>query len=103
MFIVGKDKETVANTEFVTNIYIGIDNCSIKANFIDGKGCQIAKYNSEEQAQIAMEILLNDLEKGKSGVCIFMPDENAIKAKLNSKEQKYHHLTGKKTKGHGGS
>lgn len=32
-----------------------------------------------------------------------MPEDNLINAKLNLSEYKNHHVTGKKTKGHGGS
>lgn len=100
MFIMSKDKETIVNLEKVANIYMGADGYTIKANFANGEGCQITRYNSEEAAVFAMEMIANSI--GKSEVC-FLPNENDIKAKLNLTERKYHHATGKKTKGHGGS
>lgn len=100
MFIVSKDKKAIINTEQITSIYIGADSCTIKADFGNGKGCQIARYSSEKASQVAMDILANSF--GKSDIC-FMPEDNSINARLNFVEQKYHHITGKKTKGHGGS
>lgn len=32
-----------------------------------------------------------------------MPSESAVNAKINLGEQKQHHISSKKTKGHGGS
>lgn len=100
MFIVSKDKKAIINTEQITSIYIGADGCTIKADFENGKGCQIARYNSEKASQIAIDIISNSF--GKSEIC-FMPEESDINAKLNIMERREYHITGKKTKGHGGS
>lgn len=100
MFIVSKDKKSIINAGEVTSIYVGADGCTIKADFCNGKGCQLARYSSEKSSQVAIDILANSF--GKSDVC-FMPEDSSINAKLNFVEQKYHHVTGKKTKGHGGS
>lgn len=100
MFIVSKDRKAVINLEQVATMYIGSDGCSIKADYRSGNGCQLGRYNSDKEARKAIEIVADSI--GKTEVC-FMPDDNSIKAKLNLAEQKYHHITGKKTKGHGGS
>lgn len=100
MYIVSKDKKAIINLDQVSNMYIGSDGCSIKADYRNGNGCQMGRYNSEREARKAMEIVANTI--GKSEVC-FMPDDDAVKAKMNSEEQKYRHIAGKKTKGHGGS
>lgn len=100
MYIVSKDKKSIINTEQVTSMYVGADGCTIKVDFGNGKGCQIGRYNSEKECQIAIEIIAGNF--GKADVC-FMPESNAINAKLNLTEQKQRHISGKKTKGHGGS
>lgn len=100
MYIVSKDRKSIINTEQITSMYVGADGCTIKADFGNGKGCQIGRYNSEKECQIVIEIITGNF--GKSNVC-FMPESNAINAKLNTGESKPHHITGKKTKGHGGS
>lgn len=102
MFIVSKDRKSLINAEQVTCIYASTDGCSLKVDFQNGRGCQIGKYNSDGEARIAIGIIADSIKLGNMEVC-FMPDDNAIKAKLNLDEQKYHHITGKKTKGHGGS
>ena len=99
MFIVSKDRKAIINLEQVTTMYIGSDSCSIKCDY-KNNGCQLGRYNSDKEAKKAMEIIAESI--GKTDVC-FMPDDNTIKAKMNLEEQKYHHITGKKTKGHGGS
>lgn len=100
MFIVSKDKKAVINLEQVTTMYIGSDGCSIKADYRGGNGCQLGRYDSDKEAKTAMEIIVGNI--GKTEI-FSMPDNFAVKAKLKMDEPKYHHLTGKKTKGHGGS
>ena len=100
MYIVSKDKKSIINTEQITSLYIGADGCTIKADFGNGKGCQIGRYHSEKECQVAIEIIAGSLEK--SAVC-YVPDSMAITAKLSARETKQHHISGKKTKGHGGS
>ncbi|MBD5543725.1 MAG: hypothetical protein HDR01_05660 [Lachnospiraceae bacterium] len=100
MYIVSKDKKSIINTEQITSMYVGADGCTIKADFGNGKGCQIGRYNSEKECQIAIEIIAGSF--GKSDLC-FMPENSVINAKINLGEQKQHHISGKKTKGHGGS
>lgn len=100
MYIVSKDKNSIVNMSQITVVYLGADNCTIKADYQNGKGCQLGRYNSEKEAKTAIDIVANSMSKTE--VC-FMPEDSAISAKLNLGEQKQHHISGKKTKGHGGS
>lgn len=100
MFIVSKDRKAITNLEHVATMYIGSDGCSVKADYKGGNGCQLGRYNSAKEAEKAMEIVADSI--GKTDIC-FMPEDNAVKAKANLDEQRWHHATGKKTKGHGGS
>lgn len=100
MFIVNKGKTSIVNMSQVTVVYLGADNCTVKADYQNGNGCQLGRYNSEAAARTAIEIIARSM--GKSEIC-FMPDDNSINAKINLVEQKPHHISGKKTKGHGGS
>lgn len=100
MYIVSKDRNSIVNMSQMTALFVGADNCTIKADYHNGKGCQLGRYNSEAAAKTAIEIISNSV--GKSDIC-FMPDDNAVNAKINLGEQKQHHISGKKTKGHGGS
>lgn len=100
MFVVSKDRNSIINTSQVTAIFVGADNCTIKADFQNVKGCQLGRYNSEAAAVTAIGIIAQSIENKE--VC-YMPKDNEIEAKINLFEQKKHHITGKKTKGHGGS
>lgn len=100
MFILSKDNRSIINMEQITVVYIGSDNCTIKADYQNGKGCQLGRYNSEEETKIAMSIIFESV--GKTEICV-MPTDEAVRAKSNLREQKNHHISGKKTKGHGGS
>ena len=91
MYIVSKDKKSIINTEQVTSMYVGADGCTIKADFGNGKGCQIGRYNSEKECRIAIEIIAGNF--GKADVC-FMPESNAINAKLNLSVQKQRVMCG---------
>ncbi len=101
MFIVTKDGKSIINARYVTSIYMGVDKCCIKADFENGKGCQIARYDTDKYSEIAMNVIADSIRRDET-IC-YMPDDKGVKARLNIEEQKYHHLTGKKTKGRGGS
>lgn len=102
MYIINKNKTQIVNLEQVTAVYIGADECSIKADFSTGKGCQIAKYDSQTAAVAALEMLGKAIGKTEA---FFFPDDAYIHGQIQGQrtEQKQHYATGKKTKGHGGS
>lgn len=100
MYILSKDQRSIINMEQITVVYIGSDNCTVKADYQNGKGCQLGRYNSEEETKIAMNIIAENV--GKIEMCE-MPTDEAVRARSNLREQKNHHISGKKTKGHGGS
>jgi len=101
MFIVAKDKKSIINMEQTTSIYIGSDGCTIKADFKNGKGCQIARYDTETHSKIALEMIADSINKTKE--IVTMPEEQTICAKINLKKEKSQHINGKKQKGYGGS
>ena len=100
MYIVNKNKTQLLNLGQVTALYIGADDVSIKAEFATGNGCQVARYNSHEEAVTAMEMLGRAIGRGE---VFFFPDSMELQAKIQEGKQKPHHISGKKTKGHGGS
>ena len=100
MYIVSKDRTSIVNAAQITSLYIGADNCTVKADFKNGKGCQLGRYGSEKECQAAIDIIVGNL--GKTDIC-FMPNDSAINTKSNPGNQKPHNINGKKTKGHGGS
>lgn len=100
MYVASMDKKAVINFEQITSVYIGADGCTIKADFGNGKGCQIGRYSSERGAQVALDMIM--MSVGKCEMC-FAPGDAAVKARISLEEQRQHPIGGKKQKGHGGS
>ncbi len=100
MYVISKDKNSIVNMDHVTSIYIGADGCTVKADFANGKGCQLGRYNSAQECRIAVEMVAENLEKMKNSC---LPSDSVVSAKLRLVGQKQYHISGKKTKGHGGS
>lgn len=101
MFILCKDQRSIINMDQITTLYIGSDSCTIKADFQNGKGCQVGRYNSDVETIIALGMVFERVKKMET--CKIPTDED-VRAKTNNfSEQKNHHISGKKTKGHGGS
>lgn len=100
MFIVSKDKKAIVNADSTTVIYVGSDGITIKADFSNGRGCQLGRYDSLEECKKALEMMAKEIGKVDT---FQMPESAAIKAEIVKNETSWHHATGKKTKGHGGS
>lgn len=102
MIIVNKDHSDAYNIRHITNFYISFDSCSVKVSAGSTTRAGIlGKYNSYDETKKAFEILLEKIQKNDVPI-IYMPSDNDVSDKLR-KKQAYHHVTGKKTKGHGGS
>ena len=102
MFIVNKDRNDGYNSEFITNIYTDTGNCTIKVSAGNTtRGGILGKYETIEAMMKAYEMLFATLSI-KNDKVIYMPTDAEVEAKIRTKET-HHHITGKKTKGHGGS
>lgn len=102
MFIVSKDRTTIVNVDQITAMYISTDGYSIRVEVQNGKPWNIGRYDSQEETREAIQMITNKLRLSKDTIAL-MPDADQIKAVLALKDQRCHHITGKKTKGHGGS
>jgi hypothetical protein len=100
MLAMYKDRKGVVNVENTSWFYIG-DRCDIRAEATTGKGCWIAEYSTTEIAQEALTSLLEAAARGDK--TFVFPDEEALKRRIQARPVAWHHATGKKTKGHGGS
>lgn len=101
MFVIANDRKSIINIQQTTSIYIGSDGCTVKVDFKNGKGCQIARYDTESYSKIALEMMADSVNRNKE---IFtMPDAQTVRAKINLKKEKSRNINGKKTKGYGGS
>lgn len=103
MIIICRNKNIV-NLAQVSNIFKGNDGLSIKVNFVNGQGTQLEKYNSVDEADVALEMLGNAIGKNEK---FLMPNEEQIQAFIISKRsagKEYHNQhKGVKKKRHGGS
>ena len=100
MFIVNKQRDDTYNLQHIVNIYIGSDGCTIKASAGTAtRGGVLGRYNSYSETQKAFSMLTEGIGKGE--MVFQMPDDEEVKKTF--KNEKYHHVTGKKTKGHGAS
>ena len=99
MIIVSKDRDSIVNMEQITNIFVGNDGYTVKAAFANGSGCQIGRYSSPVAVKV---IEMIGLAVGR-GEVYFLPSDEEVAARMNEERARYHHIDGKKTKGHGGS
>ena len=99
MIVVNKQRTSLINMDHISCIYMGVDG-SLKANYAAGDGCQIARYNTPEEGETALAMLLESIGKTEVFYC---PNDEAVRARIAASGQKYHRVTGKKTKSHGGS
>lgn len=100
--IISKDRTQIINDQYVSAIYISVDGMTIRCEMANGKVWNICRYNSQKEAETAMHILTERLKRDNMA---YMPTDEDVKARINASADAYqkHHITGKKTKGHGGS
>jgi hypothetical protein len=104
MYIVSKNREEMYNLDRATNIYISSDGCSVKICVDGTRGGQLGKYNSSEETQEAMAILVEEMKNARNNNIIHMATEDVIRTKIRTRnKQENHRVNGKKKKGYGGS
>lgn len=102
MIAVSKEKSEAYNLDKAERIYIGFDKPVVKIVIGSTRAGNLGEYGSFEKAKKAFDILMQRASIGRNEV-IFMPDDSEVDAKLHEIKQTVHHISGKKTKGHGGS
>ena len=104
MIIVSKNKSSLVNLSFVTQIFKGSDGLAIKVNYSNGQGTQLERYQSMEATDVAMEMLCENI--GKTDIYV-MPTDEQVKARILATKNegcRYHNnYKGTKAKSHGGS
>ena len=100
--IISKDKTQISNMQYVSAIYISGEGTTIRCEMSNGKPWNIGKYNSQKEAETAINILTERMKRDDFAA---VPSDDEVKARinLNADDYRQHHITGKKTKGHGGS
>ena len=104
MIIVNKDHSEAYNLTHIVNFYIGSDGTSIKVSAGGTtRGGILGKYNSYKDTQAAFEMMLETIERINKEVLYMQSDDEVGGRIKNTPAEAYHRITGKKTKGHGGS
>ncbi len=103
MFLYGKQKNTIINLDVIKDIFLGREEGSVAISFKNGSTTKFVQYNSEVEAKEAISMLAERLAVSNRMV-VNMPELEEVKIRLrNTPLSSSHHVTGKKTKGHGGS
>lgn len=101
MIIITKNKSHIINFDYVTEIFKGSDETSIKVNFSNGGRYELDRYSDRTYAEKAMEMLCDSIGKTEKFI---MPTEKEIQARITQTHDAIpRHITGKKNKSHGGS
>lgn len=100
MFIKGYGG-SLFNIDHIVSIFYGNQTGNVRAETMNGRNVVISDTMTSEEGRICLELIAKDIEIGKD--VIVCPDADRIKAEINKTEGKWHHETGKKTKGHGRS
>ena len=103
MIIYSKDREILLNFEHAIELFVSSRDggCNIVARTTNGNNLIMGKFNTREQATVALSKVFREISLGKS---VKIPEDNEVKAEIiDGTKDRQHHIAGKKMKGHGGS
>lgn len=102
MYVLSKKRSEIVKIDISGRIFVRGN--SVCCGGADEKPLYLGDYESEEQARMALRLLFESLKNQRSTV-FEMPLERDVKARVANliPDLERHHVTGKKTKGHGGS
>lgn len=102
MWIISNMEDCIVNTDHIADIYcIGTDVVALIANNASKSTVVLGRYNGSDQSRCALNYLFRNL--GNVTKTLQMPSTEEMRALVSNGNKKWHHATGKKTKGHGGS
>lgn len=102
MWIFCEKNGKLINTDKVFSIYTTQDKKSIGAKSAEGETETLCRFETEEQTKAALVDFWSSI---RAGIDFFTFREKITTPEEENPTQKehWHHATGKKTKGHGGS
>lgn len=101
MYILKKDGSAIYNLEKAETVCISSSGIIIK--FVSGSSSNLGKYDSGEDCKTALEIILDAINLGRSNGIRCPSDAQVKTRRLQTEPVRNRHISGKKTKGHGGS
>ena len=104
MWIESQNNDCIVNVDHVADIYsVGNDVIALLANTKDKATVILGKYNGSEESRMAVVYMALYLKDKNVTNLLQMPSSKTIHALMIGNNKPWHHATGKKTKGHGGS
>lgn len=101
MYILRKDGVAIHNLEKAETICISNSGLCIK--FSNGASSSLGKYESVEDCKVALEIIMDAINLGRSNAIRCPSDEQINARRTQTEPVRNRNMQGKKTKGHGGS
>lgn len=98
-----ENKRAIINMDAVKDIFPGREPGTLAVSFMSGVTSKIPAYSSDIESKKAIEMIAEQMATGKMTI-IRIPTAEEVRTRLkNTHFLTEHHVTGKKTKGHGGS
>lgn len=104
MYLYSRKRGAIYNLNQVADIFIGRQGNTVSLGLNDGRTLVFEEYSTEALAREAVYMLAETIGHGKINV-FAMPEESEVQQRLNNKypDPEKYGISGKKTKGHGGS
>lgn len=102
MFIFNKQTGKMLNLDKAVDIFPGRNAGTVTIGLDKGATTVFANYESEQEAKEMIAMLAEYMETAKREVFV-TPEIEEVKARIANRRENWHHATGKKTKGYGGS
>lgn len=100
MFVVSREYGIILNSDKVVELFTGGNRTAVVGKQMDGRMICLKEYDNEKEAKEAISIIADEMCRKN---IVYVPTQEEVKTKIALDEKKWHHATGKKTKGHGGS
>lgn len=102
MFIESKTADCIVNLNHIGDVYVVENSVIALLTVFSGKNTvKLGDYSTSALAREAIKFVADRIRRKEE--VIKMPDEGDLSTMISRRENIYHHATGKKTKGHGGS
>lgn len=105
MFLYSEERSEIANMDQVVSIFMGREGNKVVWEKTAGGLATQQGYSCEAEAREAIAMIADQIRNAKDGnTVIVIPGQEAVRQRIRAKPaDTWHHATGKKTKGHGGS
>ena len=102
MWMVNKKEGMAVNCNHIVDMYLAECDVIAMVRATAKNTVRIGRYETREQAKEALLMITHRLAKWHNAV-IPVPEDEEVQTSLIDHDRPWHHATGKKTKGHGGS